>query len=71
MPQRELDLVNICETKEMRVHTSNASQPTINSAVVEQTTEFYYLGCIVTGEPGTTEDIHDQIIKARSLWSAA
>src|ERR1700712_2607442 len=60
--------INIGKTKLMRINTNNSTPVEINGAVIEEVSEFCYLGSMMSTNGGTAEDIHSRITKARAVY---
>lgn len=60
--------ININKTKLMRINTSNTNNITVGTQVIEEVSEYCYLGSVMTKKGGTKEDISSRIAKARAAY---
>ena len=62
-------IINIQKTKEMRIGVRQLEALELHGEAVERTSEFTYLGSIISETGGTDEDITARIRKAQSTFS--
>ena len=57
--------INIKKTKLLRIGTIVTTPLTLNGEIIDDVESFTYLGCILTKDGGSEEDIVNRINKAR------
>jgi hypothetical protein len=60
--------ININKTKGMRVNTSDIQKFRLEETEIEEVGSFVYLGCVVSENGGTEEDVASRIEKANGVF---